>query len=58
MQPAAKPSQATGQAPPPPPCHRCREIKARRYTAVRQGDRETAEAMVTAMGVHLRAAHS
>ncbi|MCC3777306.1 hypothetical protein [Streptomyces sp. UNOB3_S3] len=41
----------------PAPCAQCREIKHKRYEAVRQGDRRRAEAMATAMGRHQRAAH-
>ncbi|MEU4212752.1 hypothetical protein AB0F13_22610 [Streptomyces sp. NPDC026206] len=40
------------------PCAQCKEIKAKRYAAVHQGNKRLAEAMVTAMGRHLRAAHS
>ncbi|GAA3065720.1 hypothetical protein FHS39_001651 [Streptomyces olivoverticillatus] len=46
----------TGQ--PLPSCAQCKEIKAKRYTAVQQGDQRMAEAMATAMGRHQRAVHS
>lgn len=40
------------------PCPQCKEIKAKRYAAVRHGDKRTAEAMATTMGLHQRASHA
>ncbi|GGR03308.1 fumarate hydratase class II [Streptomyces netropsis] len=40
------------------PCTQCREIKEKRWEAVRQGNTHLAEATTVAMGQHLRAEHS
>ncbi|GHC52506.1 hypothetical protein GCM10010507_30820 [Streptomyces cinnamoneus] len=48
FQPAESPSA---------PCLGCREIKERRYEAVRRGDKTVAAAMADVMGLHLRAVH-
>lgn len=40
------------------PCAQCREIKEKRWEAVRQGNTPLAEATARGVGRHLRAEHS